>query len=336
MQCINVIIRKQWVEQEKLAYPIVQLPYEITCNTRNFLLKKMVWWGFTLAASISLINGLHLFDIIVYPFAVGLGFLMPLDLIFSCVFFFFLYKSQYLIGSMIGLSDLPGYPFRCEQNIGAYAGVCVLLLWTIQRQIYSALRLAFGSFNAKDGSLGTASRSNLNSDENEPMRYRITCVGISAGGTFLVAFSVRAGMDLWGATLFFAAHFTITITLTRIRAEIGFPIHSTTFICPHHSLVSISGTRWLGTHNLTSFSLFFWFNRDSRSHPMPHQFEAFKLSQPGNLTSKKLSRSMLFLVGIAMPVCFLMLLDTFWNLVSIVEKSGLRSTVLADALYLST
>ena len=122
------------------------------------------------------------FDIIVYPFAVGLGFLMPLDLIFSCVFFFFLYKSQYVIGSMIGLSDLPGYPFRCEQNIGAYAGVCVLLLWTIQRQIYSALRLAFGSFNAKDGSLGTASRDNLNSDENEPMRYRITCVGISAGG----------------------------------------------------------------------------------------------------------------------------------------------------------
>ena len=345
MQCINVIIRKQWVEQEKLAYPIVQLPYEITCNTRNFLLKKMMWWGFTLAASISLINGLHLFfseipeipnkriplrhfsthkpwvalqkdqfDIIVYPFAVGLGFLMPLDLIFSCVFFFFLYKSQYVIGSMIGLSDLPGYPFRYEQNIGAYAGVCVLLLWTTQRQIYSALRLAFGSFNAKDGSPGIASRDNLNSDENEPMRYRTAFVGIIAGGIFLVAFSVRAGMDLWVATLFFVAHFTIAITLTRIRAEIGFPIHSTTFIGPHHSLVSIFGTRWLGTHNLTSFSLFFWFNRDNRSHPMPHQLEAFKLSQQGNLDSKKLSRAMLFLVVIAMPLCFLMLLDTFLEL----------------------
>lgn len=47
---------------------------------------------------------------------------------------------------------------------------------------------------------------------------------------------------------------------------------------------------------------------------MPHQFEAFKLSQQGNLNSKKLSKSMLFLVGIAMPVCFLMLLDTFLEL----------------------
>jgi hypothetical protein len=345
MQCINVIIRKQWVEQEKLAYPIVQLPYEITCNTKNFLLKKMMWWGFILAASISLTNGLHLFfpeipgvpnkriplhhffthkpwvalqkdqfDIIVYPFAVGLGFLMPLDLIFSCVFFFFLYKSQYVIGSLIGLSDLPGYPFQYEQNIGAYAGVCVLLLWTTQHQIYSALRLAFGSFNAKNSSPVTVSRDNPNSDENEPMRYRTAFVGIIAGGIFLVAFSIRAGMDLWVATLFFVAHFTIAITLTRIRAEIGFPIHSTTFIGPHHSLVSIFGTRWLGTHNLTNFSLFFWFNRDNRSHPMPHQLEAFKLSQQGNLDSKKLSRSMLFLVVIAMPLCFLMLLDTFLEL----------------------
>ena len=87
---------------------------------------------------------------------------------------------------------------------------------------------------------------------------------------------MRGGMAMWIAVLFFAAHFaTIAIPLTRIRAQIGFPIHSTTFIGPHHSLVSMLGTRRIGARNLTWFALFFWFNRDNRSHPMPHQLEAF-------------------------------------------------------------
>ena len=79
-----------------------------------------MWWGFGIASIISLVNGLHIFfpsipafpnkhippeclyslkgrgrpllrggdAIIVYPFAVGLGFLMPLELLTSCLLFF--------------------------------------------------------------------------------------------------------------------------------------------------------------------------------------------------------------------------------------------------------
>ncbi len=147
------------------------------------------------------------------------------------------------------------------------------------------------------------------------MRYRTAFLGILFGGIFLVGFAMRGGMALWIAVLFFAAHFaTIAIPLTRIRAQIGFPIHSTTFIGPHHSLVSLLGTRRIGGQNLTWFSLFFWFNRDNRSHPMPHQLEAFKLAEQGNLDVKGLSRLMLALIVIAMPLCILMLVDTFFEL----------------------
>ena len=64
MQCINVIIRKQWVEQERLVYPIVQLPYQLSYNTSAVLRNKAMWWGFGIAATISLVNGLHIF----FPF----------------------------------------------------------------------------------------------------------------------------------------------------------------------------------------------------------------------------------------------------------------------------
>ena len=147
------------------------------------------------------------------------------------------------------------------------------------------------------------------------MRYRTAFLGVLFGGMFLIWFAVRGGMALWIAILFFVAHFlTIAIALTRIRAQIGLSIHNTTFIGPHHSLVSLFGTRRIGGQNLTWFSLLFWFNRDNRSHPMPHQLEAFKLAERGNLDVKGLSRLMLTLIVIAMPLCILMLVNVFFDL----------------------
>jgi len=47
---------------------------------------------------------------------------------------------------------------------------------------------------------------------------------------------------------------------------------------------------------------------------MPHQLEAFKLAERGNLDAKGLSRWMLVLIVVAMPLCILMLVDTFYKL----------------------
>ncbi|MCZ6678258.1 MAG: hypothetical protein O7E52_13520 [Candidatus Poribacteria bacterium] len=332
MQCINVIIRKQWAEQERLVYPTVELPYQISYHTGSFLRSKAMWWGFAIAGSISLINGLHVLypwmpgipnkwiplsslftekpwtallrggsGIVIYPFAVGLFFLMPLDLLMSIILFFFLYKVQYLISSITGMEKVPGFPYPFEQNTGAYTGICVIALWGTRRQIWRALMQAVGRIPA--------------ADEAEPMRYRTAFLGIVFGGIFLIRFAMQGGMALWIAVLFFAAHFaTIAIPITRIRAQIGLPIHSTTFIGPHHSLVSLLGTRKIGAQNLTWFSLFFWFNRDNRNHPMPHQLEAFKLAERGNLEVKGLSRWMLALIVVAMPLCILMLVNIFFRL----------------------
>lgn len=332
MQCINVIIRKRWVEQERLVYPIVELPHQIAYNTNSFLRNKPMWWGFAVAASISLINGLSVLfpsipsipnksiplhalfsekpwtaflaggsSIIIYPFAVGLSFLMPLDLLASCLLFFLLYKIQIFVGILAGLEKVPGYPFPYEQNIGAYTGISLIVLWTARRQIWGAFQQAIQREPTEDAA--------------EPMRYRTAFLGIVLGGIFLVGFGMRGGMAPWIAVLFFAAHFlTIAIALTRIRAQIGLSIHNTTSIGPHHSLVSLIGSRRIGAQNLTWFSLFFWFNRDNRSHPMPHQLEAFKLAERSSLDSKGLSRWMLGLMVIAMPLCIMMLLDTFYKL----------------------
>ena len=47
---------------------------------------------------------------------------------------------------------------------------------------------------------------------------------------------------------------------------------------------------------------------------MPHQLEALKLAERGNLDVKGLSRLMIMLTIIAMPLCIFMLVDTFFEL----------------------
>ena len=56
---INVILRKQWIENERLAYPIIQIPLEMTDLRPGFFRNRMMWIGFTVAGVISLLNGLN-------------------------------------------------------------------------------------------------------------------------------------------------------------------------------------------------------------------------------------------------------------------------------------
>ena len=61
MVCINSLVRKQWTENEKLSYPIIQLPLELTIGggTSGILRNRIMWVGFIVAAAIDILNGLN-------------------------------------------------------------------------------------------------------------------------------------------------------------------------------------------------------------------------------------------------------------------------------------
>ena len=50
MVCINSILRRQWTEGEKLSYPIIQLPSELT--KPGFFNNRLLWLGFGFAGGI--------------------------------------------------------------------------------------------------------------------------------------------------------------------------------------------------------------------------------------------------------------------------------------------
>ena len=67
MICLNVLIRKQWTEHEKLAYPIIQLPMAITegGGAAKLFRNRILWYGFIAAALLNVWHGLaHFFPVL--------------------------------------------------------------------------------------------------------------------------------------------------------------------------------------------------------------------------------------------------------------------------------
>ena len=158
MACINIFVRERWTLEERLTYPIIFLPAEMTQPSGDLFRSKLLWAGFALSASLALFNGIHylipnfpeipnrkheigaLFTqkpfnaigwtpIYVLPFAVGLSFFMPLSLSFSVWFFYWLWKGIRIMGVASGFHSLPRFPYAGEQTTGAYLAITGFVLW---------------------------------------------------------------------------------------------------------------------------------------------------------------------------------------------------------------
>ena len=327
MLCINIIIRRQWVENEKLSYPIIQLPLEMT--SPNFFSNRMMWIGFTIVAIIDIVNGLHfLFPTIpqvfskrynvalssppfnamgnlpfaMYPFVIGLGFLIPLDLSFSCWLFFWFWKLQLLLGEAMGLRSLPGFPYINSQAVGGYIGVTLIAIYTSRKHLLGICK----QFFAAEKSLG---------DSGKTMSYRTTIIVLLGGTLFLIIFCYQAGISITVTIVFFILFFLISLGITRMRAELGAPVHDIHYTGPEEIMIWAVGTQKLGAANLTGLSFFWFLTRTHYSHVMPHQLEGFKLSTSTGISQKQVTFAMVLAAGVG-------ILSAFWVLLHIPYQMG--------------
>ena len=329
----NVLIRRQWAETEKLSYPIIQLPLRMTEDggSAKFYKNRMLWLGFALAGGVDLINGFHYLlpaipliptrsielgqyfvekpwsamgwtPVCFFPFIIGIATFMPLNLSFSCWFFYLLWKVQLIFADALGLGKIPEFPYVYykSQASGAYIAVGLFALWTLRHHLVKVLKMIFSRSEKR-------SPQRLD-DSGEPMRYRTALIGILVCLTGILIFCLKAGLSLWIFPIFFGIYFTISLAIARIRAELGPPVNELYHIGPDMILVQALGTHSLGAQNLSIFSLFWSFNRSNRCHPMPHQLEAFKLAEQSGMDSHRLMKVMIGATAIAMPIamwCYL-------------------------------
>ncbi|NUQ00228.1 MAG: hypothetical protein HUU35_10280, partial [Armatimonadetes bacterium] len=156
--CAAQLLREQWISRERLVFPLTYLPLEMSRGGGSpaWWRNRLLWVGFGLAAFIDCVNGLHFLvpavpEIVVkpigplkidatwsarplsalrpfvlsfYPFMIGIGFLLSLDVAFSCWAWYLLLKLVGLVAVNAGWSDGPlqtaRFPFIPEQSVGAF------------------------------------------------------------------------------------------------------------------------------------------------------------------------------------------------------------------------
>jgi hypothetical protein len=332
MLCLNVMVRKQWTEEEKLTYPVIQLPLILAeeKGAQEMFRSRLMWLGFGLAFSVGLLNGLHFidptipmipgiklysvltyftkwplsamqkFDMSMYSFMIGLAFFLPRDLAFSCWFFYLFTKVEEVGGAAVGLQALPEFPYFDEQGSGALLALGLAALWGTRRHLKEIFRKAFGLDGAID-------------DEGESLGYRWAVVGLFVGLAGLVVFSWVAGMSPAAIAVFFVTYFLTAVALTRIRAEFGapHPIYAGNL----QGMMTTIGSTHFSKPSLTVLGGYWWFNRGYANHPMPNQLEAFKMAQATGMDSRSL-------VWIIPLVSVIAMFFTYWSHLHVFCEDG--------------
>ena len=336
MLCLNLVVRRRWIEEERLSYPVVQLPLELTDPRGTSLRSRALWVGAGVAGGINLVNGIavhfpsvpsirvNIFDvspfiatrpwnalgwtpISFYPFAIGLAYLLPLDLLFSCWFFYWFYKAQRVLVAALGW-DRGGsaLPYINQQVFGAYAAVAAASLWVGRgyfRRVWSS-----------------------SASPDDPVHPRTALIGAVLGFAGLCGFFTALGLPPAVSAAAFVLYFAVALGVTRMRAELGPPAHDLHFAGPDVVLTTVLGTSAFAPPHLALLTLFYWFNRAYRSLPMPIQLEAFKLAE------RRRVRPGVFILPLvlAVPVGTL---AGFWAHLHIGYREGASARLVGHMVY---
>jgi len=319
MFCIATLMRKHWVESERLNFPIVQIPLEITRNGGNtpFWRNPLLWAGVAIPVVLETINTIHFtvmpgmpyvpikpeasiqidthftsppwnsmgYTVVgFYPFVIGLTYLLAQDVSFSCWFFYLAKKAETIIATAMGFRD-------------AGAGAAAQQIpYTNEQSVGAFIGVAIFSIlmarpALKDSWKKAFCGDKSVDDSEEPISYKLAYVGIAVSGLLLVSFGVALGLSPLLAFVFFGLFFIMALTFTRIRAEAGLPWGNGPGGLAHGNIVSFAGTESMSTQELTAFSFLNWFDSDWRCMPQPAMLEAMKMAD--TTTPKKLNARML-------------------------------------------
>lgn len=292
---VSRLLFERWAHNEKLAFPLMRLPLELTNGNTTLWRSRLFWGFFAVVAALDLWNGLHLFfpsvplpvqkviwlntdpgntawsalgsvPLTFHPFLYGLAFLLPTDLLLSVVFFYTVALMQlYICGSLNLAQGSPwqfggNMPGLHEQNFGAIITMSVMWLWNTRVHLGERFREAI----ARGG---------------EPRRdYVIASLGLLLLGAGLVVL----GLAPWAALLAVGMILLLSVFVTRLRAEIGLPLHNLQFLGPGGPLTAFFGSRTFDPRGLEALTTVYSITRSQQGNEMPHQMEALYLSERTN------------------------------------------------------
>ena len=313
---IAALLRKQWVDHEKLVFPLAQVPVEVADEVRMGALIRspLMWLCFCIPVFIYVVRAVHIYypsfpDIDIYrdlgmlfsarPWntlnylpinyyfdMMGITYLITTDVGFSFWFFYVVRRLQIVACAALGLTDY--YQPLEYQTIGGLLTLFTLQLWIargyLRDVLYTALR-----------------KSDDAHKSNEPISYRTLLLLIGIGVGFILLWCHQLGLSLRWATLLFAIHLIWRTLLTRMVAEAGLFVFWTP--SPHNFLVRAFGKDVIGPKNITGLNMVGSKLNDSATCLMPQALQGLKIAQTASLNQRQVFGILLASTLVSMLTC---------------------------------
>jgi hypothetical protein len=286
--CMAVLLRRQWVDNEKLSFPLVQLPLEMVRDgggeafgrsgvqgRGGFMRDPRTWMGFALPALVFGFNGLHQWYPSIPEFTVdfdlnALAVEPPWNamlyfhafLSFAAIGFFFLLPTDLLFSLwffflLTKVADVWARSLGYEPEVMPMYGERLFLGYQI---IGCYAVIAFYTFWTARPHLrrvwraATARLRAPAGDEDEVLSYRAAFWGLFACLLLSAGWLALTGMSYWLALFELAVLlFLIALVMARSTAESGMLMTETCFR-PVDIYRMAADVRSLGPANLTSMA----------------------------------------------------------------------------------
>jgi len=278
--CTMVILRRQWADHEKLTYPLVTLPLEIMGGDEApgtmprmfraplflvgagiaFLL--FAWnalsWFYPAMPGISAFPNTTYYTftrfspgIYVNPFqffTIAFAYFANLQLLFSIWVLYAVYIVECVVLDRLGYqirsssdafsADPPTQAWKC---FGALVFLVLWRLWISRSHLRAVLAKAIDPRHPLD-------------DTNEMLSYRTCVVGLLFGGSYVLFWLHRAGMDFLTATLFLMGLGITYLGIARVVSETGVPYAQAT-VTPQAFAMDLRGSSAMSGSTLTALVL---------------------------------------------------------------------------------
>ncbi len=315
--CLLVILRKQWVERERLLFPLATLPLEM-CNTDKnnvlapFFRNRLMWLGFSIPAAINSLNAMSVFHPVlpridlsssIYLWrnsieflctprfeVIGLSYLLSLDVsmgiwIFA-IFSICAMGVERIIGWNIGpvqpFSD-PATPSVAHIALGALFYLVAYTFWQSRSHLKDVFKKAVNLDDSID-------------DSDELLSYRGAFTGLIVFSALCLFWLWATGMNFITSVVFFVTAIVIFIGLARIISQTGLAYGRAPVAAPMFT-VNTLGTGIIGPTGLTTLSLSFAWAADIRTFVMAQAATGLKLSEVTRLESRRLLGVILVAIG---------------------------------------
>jgi len=309
---LSAILGRQWIDREKLAFPLVQLPLELTARPEGdgriwsgFFHSRAMWLGAAVPMACHTLNGLNRYfpsvptiplravdlgralqnkpwvaaqpvRIDIYFCLIGFAFLCGRDAPVSIWVFYLVSKVEAVLGCAVGWNaGTPNWGLRSTDFpvvVAQQVGSTLTFFGLMTWTARGHLREAW-----------RAARAQVASDTT----YRMAFLTLGLALLVLCLWSVGGGMQTWVALVFWLLTLAFMLVVHRFMAEGGVNLLWDAQSGPNYLLYALDGGRYLGPRawmQLVSLPYFVWHFKGAVG---PHSLEGLKLASASSLDRRQ-------------------------------------------------